>query len=81
MNIGPNVSPAPVFTASFDGMYSFAIEPNDYPNQVLDINGTFISGASTIGGSPGLQVSYVVYLREGDVVSYQGIAADLFCTT
>jgi hypothetical protein len=37
--------------------------------------------ANTIGGTPGAQVSYVVYLREGDVLSYQGGAADLFCST
>lgn len=80
MNIGPNASPAPVFTASFDGVYSFALEPNP-GTQALVVNGTFVSAGSTIGGTPGAQASYVVYLREGDVLSYQGGAADLFCST
>ncbi len=80
MIIGPNASAAPVFTASFDGVYSFIVEPNA-SGHVLDVNGTFISGGSTVGGSPGAQISYTVYLREGDVVSYLGAAAALFATT
>ena len=76
-SIGPNASPAPVFTAGFPGIHSFVVLGTSLLGAVLDVNGAQIGNTSVVSDSAIRQIAFDVYLASGDVLSYEGPAADL----
>lgn len=77
-SIGPSVSAASVFTAGFPGIHTFAVvAAGGLMGAQFDVNGDAVNNAVAVQGSATTQITFSVYLASGDVLSYQGPAADL----
>jgi hypothetical protein len=85
MNIGPTFppsAPAVVFTATFPGIYSFVIVGSGLGGSQAYVNGAGVNNVQQVsGGTAGssvVQLAFSAYLAQGDVISYEGPAAEMF---
>ena len=75
ISIGPNASPATVFTATDDGIHTFHFAIGSAGAIDVQRNGQSIGGGTGINAA--MEQTYTVFMAQGDTLDYQGPAAVL----